>query len=115
MGIEDDLFNTLKYANMGGRSDPLKAMRTMLNNLEVSMLRRMEAQIKARIGILKGDAPELDPFVILGVKTSATKEEVTKAYREKAGKAHPDRGGSDEEMAKVNAAYEAIKLYRGWK
>ncbi len=115
MGIEDDLFNTLKYANVGGGSDPLKVMKVMLNNLEASMLKRMEAQIKARLSILKGDAPELDPFVILGVKENATKEEVTQAYREKASKAHPDKGGSDMEMAKVNAAFEAIKLYKGWK
>ena len=115
MGIEDDLFNTLKYANLGGKSDPLKMMRTMLNNLEVTLLKKMDAQIRARISVLKGDDTELDPFTILGVKTDATKDEVTQAYREKAVRAHPDKGGSNEEMAKVNAAYEAIKLFKGWK
>jgi len=115
MGIEDDLFNTLKYANFGGKSDPLKMMRSMLNNLEVTLLKKMEAQIKARIGVLKGDDSELDPFTILGVKPDATKEEVTRAYREKAGRAHPDKGGSQMEMAKINAAYEAIRLFKGWK
>ena len=115
MGLEEDLFNTLKYANLGGKSDPLKMMRTMLNNLEVTLLKKMDAQIKARISALKSDDSELDPFAILGVGTDATKEEVTRAYREKANKAHPDKGGSQEEMAKVNAAFEAIKLFKGWK
>ena len=115
MGIEDDLFSTLKYANLGGKADPLKMMKTMLNNLEITLLERMDAQIKTRIGVLKSDDTELDPFAILGVKTDATKEEVTRAYREKANKAHPDKGGSQMEMAKVNAAYEAIKLFKGWK
>ena len=30
-------------------------------------------------------------------------------------KAHPDKGGSHEEMAKVNAAKEAIFIFKGWK
>jgi len=115
MPIEDDLFNTLKYANLGGKSDPLKMMRTMLNNLEVTLLKKMDAQIRARISVLKTDDTELDPFTILGVDTNATKEGVTRAYREKAARAHPDKGGSNEEMAKVNAAFEAIKLFKGWK
>ncbi len=87
----------------------------MLNNLEVTLLKKMNAQIRARISVLKSDDTELDPFTILGVKTDATKEEVTQAYREKAKKAHPDKGGSQEEMAKVNTAFEAIKLFKGWK
>ncbi len=120
MGIEDDLFNTLKYANLGGKSDPLKMMRTMLHNLEVVMLKKMDAQIRARITVLKDanskdDDEGLDPFTILGVKMDATKEEVTQAYREKAEKAHPDKGGTHEEMVKVNAAYEAIMMFKGWK
>ena len=115
MGIEDDLFNALKYANLGGKSDPLKMMKTMLNNLEVTLLKKMDAQIKARISVLKGEDTGFDPFVILGVKMDATKEEVTRAYREKANKAHPDNGGSHEKMAKINAAFEAIRLYKEWK
>ena len=120
MGLEEDLFNTLKYANMGGKADPLKMMSSMLHKVEVMMLKRMQAQIKTRLDVLKGDAKEgeneeFDPFVILGVKMNATEEEVTKAYREKAHAVHPDKGGNQREMAKVNAAYEAIKLYKGWK
>ena len=48
------------------------------------------------------------------MSTNATEEEVKKAYRDRARVSHPDRGGSQEEMKKVNAAWEAIKLFRGW-
>lgn len=36
------------------------------------------------------------------------KEKVKKAYRDKAVEAHPDRGGSDEEMKLINEAYEIL-------
>jgi len=120
MGLEDDLFNALKYANFGGKADPLKMMSSMLHKLETTMLKTMQTQIQARLDALKGDTKEdkdedFDPFTILEVTMDATQEEVTKAYREKSNKAHPDKGGSDQDMAKVNAAFEAIKLYKGWK
>lgn len=43
---------------------------------------------------------------ILGVQETATAQEVTIAYRRKAMEAHPDRGGTDQRMAEVNAAKE---------
>jgi DnaJ-class molecular chaperone len=55
-----------------------------------------------------------NPFDILGVSPAATEEEIKQAYRDKARKEHPDHGGSSEEMAKINLAYEAIKRFRGW-
>lgn len=41
---------------------------------------------------------------ILGVSYSATADEIENAYRLKAKKAHPDAGGSTDEMARLNAA-----------
>ncbi len=120
MGMEEDLHNTLKYASFSGKADPLKMMSKMLKNLEMVMLKRMESQISSRLKILTKQGEEdkdlpLDPFEILGVNQDSTQEEVTKAYREKAFKAHPDKGGSVEEMAKVNAAKETIFMFKGWK
>jgi curved DNA-binding protein CbpA len=45
---------------------------------------------------------------ILGVKKTATKEQIKKAYRKKSKKLHPDAGGSPEEFAKLNRAYEIL-------
>ncbi|WP_020472414.1 J domain-containing protein [Zavarzinella formosa] len=44
------------------------------------------------------------PWDVLGVKQGATPAEIEAAYREKAKKAHPDAGGSNDQMAKLNAA-----------
>jgi DnaJ-domain-containing protein 1 len=117
VSIEDDLFHAFKYAGFGQKIDPTAMIRMILRNLEITMLSQMDARIRARLSELQG-APQdtsMDPFSILGVDMSATREEVDKAYREKAKSVHPDVGGSNIEMAKINAAYEAIRLFKGWK
>ena len=48
-----------------------------------------------------------DAKSILGINLQNS--DLKKAYRQAALKAHPDRGGSDEEMLKVNQAYELLK------
>jgi len=49
----------------------------------------------------------------LGVKPDASREEINRAYRDRAKKAHPDAGGSDAKMTKLNAAREAALRDRG--
>lgn len=120
MSIEDDMFNAFKHVNFGyGNINPLKMVEPILRNLEKLMLERMLAQIKVRLGELKGEDQSMDPFGILGVDQHSTKEEVTRAYRKKAAEVHPDKNLGDPdaniEMAKVNAAYDAIFLYKGWR
>ena len=67
--------------------------------------------------------PLADAYRTLGVKPSASDEEVKRAYREKAKSCHPDvlrsQGASErkvaeatEKMAKVNAAWTAISKER---
>lgn len=125
MGMEEEVFGAFKYTGfMSGNKkiDPTVMVRTLLNRLEVSMLAQMQAKIKARISELQGnnepqqeDEGSMDPFAILGVDMNATREEVDKAYKEKAHSVHPDVGGSNIEMAKLNAAYETIRIFKGWK
>jgi hypothetical protein len=49
---------------------------------------------------------------VLGVKQSATIEEIEAAHRERAKSAHPDKGGDAESMAELNAAREEAKTAR---
>ena len=48
--------------------------------------------------------PSNAPHTVLGVSADACREEIEEAYRRKARSAHPDAGGSNEEMARINAA-----------
>lgn len=45
---------------------------------------------------------------ILGVSADATPDQIRAAYRAKIAKAHPDRGGSDAEAAKLTAARDRL-------
>ncbi|GAH55913.1 unnamed protein product, partial [marine sediment metagenome] len=54
-----------------------------------------------------------DPYTILDIPPNSPGWLLRLAYRDRAKKAHPDAGGSNEEMKRVNAAYEKIKEERG--
>ena len=45
----------------------------------------------------------------LGVSEDASEQEIKKAYKRRAAKAHPDKGGTDEEFRKVSHAYAILR------
>lgn len=49
-----------------------------------------------------------DHYSTLGVPADATPADIKKAYRRKAGKAHPDKGGDGKAMAEINRAYAVL-------
>jgi curved DNA-binding protein CbpA len=49
-----------------------------------------------------------DPYAVLGVLKNADPNTIKNAYRRRARKSHPDAGGSNDEMAKVNGAYALL-------
>lgn len=52
-------------------------------------------------------------YEILGVRETATIQEIKKAYQRLAMKHHTDRGGSHEKMAEINMAWAKVKAMRG--
>lgn len=119
MGMEDDLGSLFQHINLGGMASGAQIQK-LARLCELNVLQQLNAIINSRIKELSGEMPspsqfgDLNPFTILGVSIDASEEEVKKAYRRKAAKAHPDKGGSDLEMAKVNAAYEVLRRVKGW-
>lgn len=110
------------FPGFGEGQNMRKILGTLIRNVQINMLKQMRREIDNNIRRLTQEGTanmaydeSLDPFKILGVEQSATREEIDKAFKAAAKKAHPDAGGSNEEMIKVNAAYESIKQFRGWK
>lgn len=62
-------------------------------------------------GGARGPKKEIDNekfYKILGVAKNATFDEVKKAFRKKALKEHPDKGGDPEAFKEITVAYEAL-------
>jgi len=49
-----------------------------------------------------------DPYSVLGIKPGAKLKDVKTAYKEKAQRYHPDKGGTVTEWLKISEAYETI-------
>jgi len=117
--IEDGLEELLKFASFGQQASPSQLLHMMFKSMELSALKQLKSTIDTRIKEiskeeLSREKGTLNPFTILGVSIDSTDNEVRKAYKKKATTAHPDMGGSNEEMKKVNAAWEAIRRVKGW-
>lgn len=116
--MEDDFASILRTMNLSGSKGMSDMIRTLVRSVELDTLKRLRKSIDDYIKALQaqvGTGTMENPYTVLGVKPTATKDEVTRAFRTKVFHAHPDRGGTNAEMVKLNAAYEAIRRIRGWK
>ncbi|OQW56324.1 MAG: hypothetical protein A4S17_05420 [Proteobacteria bacterium HN_bin10] len=70
---------------------------------------RVEALLRPRPPLQPHDSPEdLAARTLLGVGPNATASDIRRAYRAKMAHAHPDRGGSHNEAARLTAARDRL-------
>jgi hypothetical protein len=87
--------------NLAAIAATLDAMRAIERHGGAEILDR------AFTGFVALPAPE-QPWQVLGVAREASREQIEDAHRRLAMKHHPDRGGSDAEMARINSARDAL-------
>ena len=51
----------------------------------------------------------MDPYKVLGVDRNTNESDLKKAYKSKAMKHHPDRGGDEAKFKELNEAYDILK------
>jgi curved DNA-binding protein len=50
----------------------------------------------------------MNPYQILGVDTSASQDDIKRAYRKLASQHHPDKGGDTKKFQEIQSAYETL-------
>jgi len=69
----------------------------------------IEAVCKIHREVMASVKPFLaDEYAMLGLAAGATKRDIKNAYRRQARKLHPDKGGSEDAMKALNAAYKRL-------
>jgi hypothetical protein len=103
--------------------EPFGEVRTYITKASVHAIKPLELPSPPNLGAAMRSANGLDPFTVLGVQSTAGKDEVRQAYIRLAKIYHPDRYAMAElphevreylsAMARrVNAAYDAIEASR---
>lgn len=69
---------------------------------------RHAREVNSLKGKVKSTDDLMGSYLILGLKSTATKEEVRKRYKVLANLYHPDKSGSNEFMKRINDAYRSI-------
>ncbi len=90
--------------NFGAIAATVEAMRAIERHGGAEILDRAFTGFAA----LPNPAREDLPHNVLGVDENATLEEIEYAYRRLAQQMHPDKGGSDASMARINSARDAM-------
>jgi hypothetical protein len=104
-----DQFTKVRW-NLRAIQATLEALRTIERNGTTTMMEQAFSGF-AQLPPKSDDRPWRE---VLGISPGpCTAEKLTKRYREIAADEHPDRGGSHERMARVNAAYEQGKRELG--
>jgi hypothetical protein len=88
--------------------DNLAAIAATLNAMR-AIERHGGAEIldRAFTGFAALPAPE-QPWQVLGVSSHASNDEVKDAYRRLVHEHHPDKGGDEQQMMRINAARDAL-------
>ena len=86
----------------------LRALYLCLEDMRMLEVRGLAETVQSAYKQLAAPTEERDPYEVLGLRPGASRDEIEGMWRLKARRAHPDVGGSDAEMAALNAARDRL-------
>ncbi len=89
--------------------DNLWALAKGIESIRLNELRGLDDVARQVYAALPAPKTKRDPWEVLGLRPDATPEDINDMYKAKARRLHPDRGGSEVEMAELNAAYAEVR------
>jgi hypothetical protein len=92
----------------------LRAIYLTLNDMRLAYYRGLGDVLMHTVSQMLAlpGAAYIDPYELLGVRPDADLEDIEAMYKIKAKRAHPDAGGSHDQMTNLNAAIERIRSDR---
>lgn len=100
---------TLKMGSQSRAVDNLRVLFLAVEAMRLNEKRGIGEIIEQAYLQLAGPTQERSPWEILGIFPGLPVSVAEAMYKEKAKTAHPDRGGSQEEMRQLNDAIEKIR------
>jgi hypothetical protein len=89
--------------------DNFRVVYLALEAIRMNEARGIAEVVRDAYMALPAPVRERDPYEVLGVRPDAPLAIAEAAYREATKTAHPDKGGSNEAMAELNAAIEKVR------
>ena len=86
--------------------DNLKKLQLCIEDMRMIDRRGATSVMQSAYLQLAPPVKERDPFEVLGLRPGANKALIDAAFKARAQEAHPDKGGTAEAMAELNAARE---------
>lgn len=111
--IKDDREVVLSMSKQNRAVDNLRVLYLAVEAMRMNEKRGLGEVIQEAYLQLAGPEPDMDPHELLGIRPDAPLEVAEAAWKAKMRTAHPDAGGSEEQVKKLNAAIEAIRKERG--
>lgn len=103
---------TLKMGKQARAVDNLRVLYLAVEAMRLNEKRGLGEVIQEAYLQLAGPEPAIDPYELLGIRPDAPLEVAEAAWKVKMKTVHPDAGGSEEQVKRLNAAIEQIRKER---
>lgn len=100
---------TLKMGDHQYQKDNLRVLYLAVESMRMNEVRGIDGILETAYLQLASPVQEKSPYEVLGIYPGSPLMVAEAAYKAAALKAHPDRGGSQEQMAQLNKAIEALR------